>query len=177
MLNRAGIRNQEFIDLIVKRIDDTKDSPIISAGIAEELVEIGATNKPEIKKIVKDVNIEKEEYDKKLKEQIKKQEEIKKNYNPTNVLEFFEKELEFVKNNNITSLEIFINKLPDFKQQYIVTNFVDLMMLDSQQKNINMKRCMKLYNSTNIIDLLEKQLEEAKKYPDPFKEIEKAKKF
>jgi len=177
MLNRAGIKEPDYIDLIVKRIEDTKDSPIFSASFVEELVEIGATNKPEIEKLVKELKIEKEEYDKKLKEQIKKQDEIKKNYNPTNVLEFFEKQLEFVKNNNITSLETFIKRLPDFKQQYNMTNFVDLIIIDSQQKNINMKRCMAMYSATNIIQLLEKQLEEAKEYPNPFKEIEKAKKF
>ena len=174
LLNTAGINSQEKMDniksnILKSRINNPNFPVRLRLSSAEELLEINS-NDPETQKIVKELKIEKEEYDKKLKEQIKKQNEIKKNYNPTNVLEFFEKQLKFVKNNNITSMETFIKRLPDFKQQYNMTNFVDLIIIESQQKNINMKRCMTMYSATNIIQLLEKQLEEAKEYPNPFKE-------
>ena len=173
LLNTANIDCQEQInniksDVLKSRINNPNFPVRWRLSSAEELLAIN-TNDPETQKIVKELKVEKEEYDKKLKKQIEKQEEIKKNYNPTNVLEFFVMQLEYVKNNNITNLEIFIKQLPDFKQQYNITNFIGLMTLESQQEHINMKRCMTMYSATNIIQLLEKQLEEAKKYPDPFK--------
>ena len=174
LLRTANIDSQEQINdiksnILKSRINNPNFPVRLRLSSAEELLEIN-TNDPETQKIVKELKVEKEEYDKKLKKQIEKQEEIKKNYNPTNVLEFFVMQLEYVKNNNITNLEIFIKQLPDFKQQYNITNFVGLIILESQQGNINMKRCMTMHSATNIIQLLEKQLEEAKKYPDPFKE-------
>jgi len=176
MLNRAGIKELDYIDLIVKRIEDTKDSPTFSAGIAKELVEIGATNKPEIEKLVKNVNVKKEKFLKELDEQEKKQKKLKKNYNPTNVLEFYEKQLEFVNNNNIVYTTEFIERLPEFEQQYNITGIVNLSILEGQEKFLK-SSSMKSCYETNIVKHLEKQLEYLRKYPNPFKEIEKAKKF
>jgi len=180
LLRKAGIECQEQEDILKLYIENTNIPISFRLKYVKELEKIGGTNQPNIREAIRKIKIEKEEKLKQIKVQQKKQKILMENYNMTNVLEFYDIQLEFIKENNIVSVEDFSNQLSEFKDGKNITNLVDIITLENQEKFMRspyFKTFMKNNNLTSITDFIKEQKKLLKEHPNPFKEIEKAKKF